>query len=377
MPLDPGSAELDSVTTPALVIDGSGMQSNIRRMAERARRAGASLRPHAKTHKSPDIARLQCEAGAVGIACATLLEAEDLTDAGLDNILITSPVVGGGKLSRLVRLHRRAPLVAVVDHARPLDELLRQLGPNDPPMRLLVDIDVGQRRTGVTSIVEGVELAKRIAAEPRLQFAGVQGYAGHVQHIVDPEQRRKAADHSASIIRSVVDRLHPEGLTPAIISGSGTGSCAFDLDAGPYTEVQVGSYVFMDSDYGLVREPGGERLPYENTLFVLATVVSANHASQVTVDAGTKALAVNGPPPDRILGLPDGATYKFGGDEHGIITLPKGVRQPSIGSRILICATHCDPTVNLHANYHVMAEDGRLEVWPIVGRYNSVTSASC
>ena len=106
--LDPGSTEFDSVTTPALVIDGSGLQSNIRRMAETARRAGASLRPHAKTHKSPDIARLQCEAGAVGIACATLLEAEDLTDAGLDNILITSPVVGGGKLSRLVRLHRRA-----------------------------------------------------------------------------------------------------------------------------------------------------------------------------------------------------------------------------------------------------------------------------
>jgi D-serine deaminase-like pyridoxal phosphate-dependent protein len=155
-----------------------------------------------------------------------------------------------------------------------------------------------------------------------------------------------------------------------IVSGSGTGTHAYDM-AGPFTELQVGSYVFMDADYGRVRQDDGTALPFSPALFVLATVVSANRDGQVTVDAGTKALAVNGPPPARFIGLPAGASYTFAGDEHGTIRLPAGAARPAVGARILIEATHCDPTVNLHGAYHAVHRDGAVTTMAIVGRYGA------
>jgi D-serine deaminase-like pyridoxal phosphate-dependent protein len=367
--LRPHAAVFSDLATPALVIDATAVEANISRMAASAHSAGIALRPHAKTHKSPDVAKLQRDAGAIGIACATIFEAEDLARANLDNLLITSPIVGTDKVARLIRLHRRTPVMVVVDHPVQMDSLLAALSANDRPIEVLVDMDIGQARTGVTSVEEGLNLAKRIAGEPRLRFVGLQGFAGHVQHIVDPEERCRAADLSGQFVRALTERLRAEGLPPEIVSGSGTGASAFDLHGGPYTELQVGSYVFMDSDYGRLRELGGERLPYQNALFVLATVVSANRAAQVTVDAGTKALAVNGPPPDRLLGVPEGATYTFAGDEHGIIHLPAGKMQPAMGARVLIGATHCDPTVNLYTCYHVVNAGRPIERWPIIGHY--------
>jgi D-serine deaminase-like pyridoxal phosphate-dependent protein len=142
--------------------------------------------------------------------------------------------------------------------------------------------------------------------------------------------------------------------------------------AGPYTELQVGSYVFMDADYGRVRQDDGTPLPFAPALFVLATVVSANRDGQVTVDAGTKALAVNGPPPARFIGAPAGTTYTFAGDEHGTIKLPAGAPRPTVGARVLIEATHCDPTVNLHSEYHVVRRDGTVTTMAIVGRYGAM-----
>jgi D-serine deaminase-like pyridoxal phosphate-dependent protein len=169
--------------------------------------------------------------------------------------------------------------------------------------------------------------------------------------------------------------LHAEDITCPVISGSGTGAHAYDMD-GPYSELQVGSYVFMDADYGRVRQDDGSPLPFEPALYVLATVVSANREDQVTVDAGTKALAVNGPAPARFIGLPAGASYSFSGDEHGAIALPPGSPRPAVGARVLIGATHCDPTVNLHAAYHAVDADGAVTVIPIIGRYGGMGAAA-
>ncbi len=374
--LDPNSPELSDIETPALVVDGTGLAANIERMAAAARRAGVALRPHAKTHKSPDIARRQLRSGAVGIACATIREAEDMIAAGIPDMLITSPVVGADKVQRLVELHRRSAVMLTVDHPSQADDISAALGSDDMPLALLVDVDIGQARTGVTSAAECLALARHIQAAPRLRFVGLQGYAGHVQHIIAAQERQQAVHEAGAILRACADRLKADGLAPAVISGSGTGASAFDLDAGCYTELQVGSYVFMDADYGRLRERDGAPMPYENALFVLATVISINRAGQATVDAGTKALAVNGPPPDLIIGVPDGSSYTFAGDEHGTITLPPSASAPTLGSRVLIDATHCDPTVNLHDGYHVATGDGTLAHWPIVGRYRSTVPKS-
>jgi D-serine deaminase-like pyridoxal phosphate-dependent protein len=377
MPLRPDLASLMDVPTPALVIDGATLDANIARMAAIAEAHGVSLRPHAKTHKCAVIARRQLQAGAVGVACATLWEAEALAQAGVTGILVTSPVVGADKAARLARLHRdhrAAAVTVVVDHPVQLEGLAAALGPDDPLLSVLVDVDVGQGRTGVTTLQDGHALARLAARNSRFAFRGLQGYAGHVQHIFEPAARRAAAGEAVETLRTLVGVLAADGLPCAVVSGSGTGTHAYDM-AGPYTELQAGSYVFMDADYGRVRQDEGAPLPFAAALFVLATVVSANRDGQVTVDVGTKALAVNGPPPPLLIGAPDGSSYAFAGDEHGTVTLPAGAPRPALGSRILIGATHCDPTVNLHGEYHVVA-GGSVTTWPIIGRYGAFSAAS-
>jgi D-serine deaminase-like pyridoxal phosphate-dependent protein len=363
---------LAGISTPALVIDQVALSGNIARMAETARRRGIALRPHAKTHKSAYVANQQIAAGAAGIACATILEAEALAAAGVSGLLVTSPIVGADKVARLARLNGMRPLTAVVDHPSQVEALAATMPSGDRPLELLVDVDVGQGRTGVANGQDAVALARAIATHPRLAFRGLQGYAGHIQHIIDASQRRAAATRSAEQLRTVAAGLATVGLACPVISGSGTGAHADDAD-GPYTEWQVGSYVFMDADYGAIRLADGQRLPFAQALFVLATVVSINQPGQITVDAGTKALATNGPAPDCFRGLPDGARYTFGGDEHGIIKLPAGAAPLPLGARVLIGATHCDPTVNLHACYRVVDADGVVTVTPVLGRYGAAT----
>ena len=368
--LRPDLPALAGIATPALVIDHAAMEGNIARMAAIAAENNIALRPHAKTHKCVEIARMQLDAGAAGIACATILEAEALAQAGITGLLITSPVVGRDKAARLARLNRHSPVAALVDHPAQLDALCAALAPGDPPLGILVDVDIGHGRTGVATLQDGHALARMAAGDPRIAFCGLQGYAGHVQHILDPAARRAATHAAVETLRTLRALLEAEGVRCPIVSGSGTGAYAYDM-TGPYTELQVGSYVFMDADYGRVRQDDGTPLPFAPALFVLATVVSANRDRQVTVDAGTKALAVNGPPPARFIGLPAVATYAFAGDEHGTIKLPDDAPRPVVGARILIEATHCDPTVNLHGEFHAVHRDGAVTTMAIVGRHGA------
>jgi D-serine deaminase-like pyridoxal phosphate-dependent protein len=371
--LRPDLPALERIDTPAVIVDAAALRSNIERMAATAAAHKVALRPHAKTHKSPAIARRQLAAGAVGIACATLLEAEAMAREGITGLLVTSPVVGRDRAARLAALNRVSPLTVVVDHRDQLD-LKAAVIAGDPTLGVLIDVDVGQGRTGVTTLQDGHALARAAAVDPRFAFRGLQGYAGHVQHIFDPMVRRAAVRAAAAPLRALASALATEGIACPVISGSGTGTHAFDM-AGPFTELQVGSYVFMDADYARVRQEDGTPLPFAPALYVLATVVSANREDQVTVDAGTKALAVNGPPPSYFIGLPAGARYAFSGDEHGAITLPPGSPRPALGARVLIGATHCDPTVNLHAGYFAVDPIGIVTTMPIVGRYGAMRTA--
>jgi D-serine deaminase-like pyridoxal phosphate-dependent protein len=170
-------------------------------------------------------------------------------------------------------------------------------------------------------------------------------------------------------VRAVADALAEAGRPAGLITGSGTGTYRQDA-LGPYNELQAGSYVFMDADYARIVDESGAGPSFLPSLFVLATVVSTNRPGQITVDAGTKALATNGPPPCHIIGAGDGVSYRFAGDEHGIVDIPPGQPAPPLGARLLIGATHCDPTVNLHASFCVV-KDGAAIRWPICGRYGS------
>ena len=359
---------LRDVSTPALVIDEEVLDRNIAAMAERARRARRSLRPHAKTHKSAVIARKQIEAGAIGICCATLPELKAMADANIGGLLLTAATQDPAKIEPLIGIAKKMPITIAVDHVSQIEALAAKLPADFPSLNVIVDIDVGQKRTGVCNVTDTVAIASLVAKDKRLKFSGLQGYAGHVQHIVDYEQRSREAARVSTQLGEHISSLRQAGFEAEIVSGSGTGTHDFDLDHHPFTEIQAGSYVFMDADYARIQSPGGKGLPFECSLFMLTTVTSANVPGQVTVDAGTKSLAVNGPPPHLIIGAPDGTAFQFAGDEHGILSFPQGSKAPALGERILMSVTHCDPTINLFSTVHAVSKSGDVAKWPVVGR---------
>lgn len=366
--IDPSDPRLADIPTPALVLYEETLAANLADMAHFAAQRGTPLRPHAKSHKCAEIAKRQLALGALGVCCATLGEAQDLGAAGVTGLLVTSPVAGDQKCRWLAALNDRYDIAAVVDDPGAVSRLAGLA--TGRPLRLLVDVDVGQERTGVADITSLVALAAQIATAPSLRFAGIQGYAGHVQHIPDGAERRQAARSVAARLAESVAELRHCGLDPAIVTGAGTGSSEFDLGGGVFSEAQVGSYALMDAEYRTIHRADGTDLPFRQSCYVLATVVS-RRPGQVTVDAGTKALAVNGPMPDRIIGVRGPMRFKYGGDEHGIILSSDETALPSVGSRVLIAPTHCDPTVNLHPAYHAIGADGSIGLWPILGRYRA------
>jgi len=356
------------LNTPALVVDADALDRNVAKMAAFAKANGLSLRPHAKTHKSAAIARRQIEAGALGVCCAKLGEAEALTAAGIDGILITSPVVGAPAVARLAALAGKAAgLMASVDHP----EAVAALAASGAALTLLVDIDPGIHRTGVASPEAALALAQQIDAAPNLTFAGVQFYAGSQQHIEDFAARREAIVERTDYLKGIIALLTENGLKPQIISGGGTGTHFIDAELGVFTELQVGSYVFMDKQYADCDLVGDGAQAFETSLLVDARVISANHPMLVTVDAGFKAFATEAGPPPVVSGAPDGSQYRFMGDEHGALIPPKGVAPPALGEVVTFAAPHCDPTVNLYDAYHAVRGDTLVDIWAIEGRGRS------
>lgn len=356
------------LATPALVLDLDRFEANLAHMAAFARQYAIALRPHTKSHKSVEIARRQISAGAVGICCATLGEAGTMAAAGIENILLTSPIAGPVKVARLAALHGVADgLMAVCDDGAVAGALDQAVAAEDTPLRLLVDVDIGHRRTGVRSAEAAVALAQQIAGAAHLEFAGVQAYGGHLQHLADPAKRSAAAREAAGQLGAVIDALDSAGLAPPIVTGAGTGTFEIDTEIGCYSELQVGSYVFMDVQYADAALWSQAGPPFAAALFVQTTVVSANMPGQVTTDAGLKAFATDGPPPLIARGAPAGATYRFTGDEFGCITLPAGADLP-LGAVVECVVPHCDPTVNLYDCYHCVRGDDLVAIWPVDAR---------
>lgn len=355
------------LNTPALIVDIDALERNIATMARRAAQAGVALRPHAKTHKSVQIARRQIAAGAVGVCCAKLGEAEALADGGIEAILITSPVVGAAGVERLTALAARSPgLMASVDHP----DAVEALADAGTALSLIVDIDPGIHRTGVADADAALALASRIAAAPGLTFAGVQFYCGAQQHIEAFADRRAAIVERTAYLTGIIGELTRAGLTPAIVTGGGTGTHVIDIELGVFTELQVGSYVFMDRQYADCDLTDGAP-GFETALMVDARVISANHAMLSTVDAGFKAFATEAGSPFVVAGAAAGAIFHFMGDEHGCVVPPRGEPAPRLGEVVTFGAPHCDPTVNLYEAYHVVRGDTLENIWPIEARGRS------
>ena len=363
------------LNTPVLIVELDALDRNIARMAAFAEAHGLKLRPHAKTHKSPDIARRQIAAGAIGLCCAKIGEAEVMADAGLAGLHITSPVVSPPAIARLAALNQRSEgLMCVVDdpaNVRALGAAVAAAG--DAPLMVIIDIDPGIRRTGVPTPDAAVAVLDAIRAEPSLSYKGVQCYCGLQQHIAGFGERKAAMADRATFVRSVIAALSEAGGAPEIVTGGGTGTHRIDVALDLFTELQVGSYIFMDSQYlacDLTGEDATAGSPFETSLMIDARVVSATGPAMVTLDAGFKAFATDADPPQILHGAPEEAKFFFMGDEHGAVFSMTGTL-PGLSDMVTLAAPHCDPTVNLYDTYHVVQGDTLRALWPIVARGRS------
>jgi D-serine deaminase-like pyridoxal phosphate-dependent protein len=356
MYLPPLGTRLEELDTPALVVDAAVLEQNIARMAEWSRQTGCAVRPHAKAHKTPLIARKQLEAGAIGICCAKLGEAEAMVAGGVPSVLITSELTGAAKLSRLIALARHAEVLVVVDDAANASELSRAATAAGLQLGVLVEVNVGQDRCGVAPGDPAADLAATVADLPGLRFAGLQGYEGNLQHVRTVEERRCLAS-MAQLLKSR-RAVEARGLTVDICTTGGTGTHEIAGVQPGVTEVQPGSYIWMDADNLQV-----QGVPYAGGLTVLTTVISRQRSDAAIVDAGQKAISQDGQGGPQVKRA--GLSYAPMGDEHGKLT---GDALPSLGDVVQLVPSHCDTTVNLHDHLHVV-RDGRLEaIWRIEGR---------
>jgi 3-hydroxy-D-aspartate aldolase len=372
-----------ALPTPCLVVDAAALRRNLTAMQRACANGGVRLRAHGKMHKCPDLARLQIAHGAVGLCAQTISEAEAFAAAGIGDILISAPIALQDA-PRAAALAGRTKLSLVADDPALIDALAA----TGAVLSVLVDLDVGQRRTGAEP-AEAFALASAIASAPGLRYGGVQAYHGAIQHL-GPDARAAGARMTADLLRPVVAALTDAGLTPPVVTGGGTGSYAADIEAGVFTELQCGSYALMDAEYAACQAP------FEPALFLAATVVSARRKTHATIDAGLKALSVEVAP--RIFaGAPTGSHFRFMGDEHGAVLHPMYLARlagagdaqaqarevgaiqadpdcpypddlPKVGARVWLQPGHVDPTINLHSHL-IVAENGAiLQRWPVTAR---------
>ena len=347
-----------AIDTPALVVDLDAMQRNLSRMAEFAKKHEMRWRPHAKMHKCSAIARLQVQAGAVGVCVQKTAEAEAMAAGGVTDIYITNEVVSPQKLARVAQLAHRLQseggqlAIAVDSHvgvsrlATAMNDARREAG-TSAVIDVFVEIDVGQGRCGVPPGRAAVSLVHEIRKHPALRFAGLQAYHGRAQHLRGQQERRDVIAQAARDVTLTRKLIEDEGVKVGLVTGAGTGSMVCEAASGVWGELQAGSFLFMDADYSRnERDPAQPN--FEHALFVKTQVMSAGQEHAVC-DAGHKSHAIDSGLP-LVHSLDDGheLDYANGGDEHGILRPAPGKRVPEIGRMLWLIPGHCDPTVNLH-----------------------------
>ena len=354
----------DAIDTPALVIDLDAMDRNIQRMVDFSAKHQIQWRPHAKMHKSAELARLLISAGATGCCVQKTSEAEALAAGGVNDIYISNEVIAPAKLARVAALAqtlatRGGWLTLAVDSALGIERLDQALEHSNARVRVLVEIDVGQGRCGVAPGEAAVALVRDIKGRPRLQFGGLHAYHGGAQHLRSAHERRQAITSAVQAVNRTCEALQHAGFQIPLITGAGTGTLVLEAASGVYGELQAGSFLFMDADYALnERDPAQPQ--FEHALFVKTQVISARH-SHAVCDAGHKSHAVDSGMPR--VHTPPGVeplVFSNGGDEHGLLTTVRpAAALPAVGQTLWLIPGHCDPTVNLHD--HLIGVRGGLE----------------
>jgi len=353
---------LAAIDTPALCVDVDPFERNLTRMADATK--GVRLRPHAKSHKCATIAKAQIARGAVGICCQKTDEAAAFIEAGIRDVLVTNEIVGRSKVVRLAALAHKATIGVLVDSATGVAILSDTALHAGVTLDVYIEVDVGAKRCGVAPGPAALELAGAIVRSPNLRLRGLQAYQGAAQHLREPAARAAAIVAAAADARRTRELLVSAGIACDIVTGAGTGTWQHERDSGVYDELQPGSYVFMDADYGRNVAAAAE-LRFEQSLFVLASVMSTPAADRAIVDAGLKAFAFDSGPP--LVHGRAGAEYVKASDEHGVLRIA-GTAPATTGERVWLIPGHCDPTVNLY-DWIVAVRGGIVEgVWPVEAR---------
>ena len=358
--------------TPALLVDLALFEANLKIMADHCKQAGCGIRPHAKTHKCPEVARRHIAAGAHGLCVATVPEAEAMVAAGIPGVHLTSPIMDRHKIARMIELARKGRgVMLAVGHAREAELLSEAAAARGVNIDVLLDIDVGDRRTGILPGQPALELARLLGKSRRLRLRGVQAYSGSSTHVHGFAEREKSSREALAKAVETRKLLAKEGFETAIFSGGSTGT--YNIDSGTLTELQVGSYVFMDANYRAIGGKNGNAVytDFHPSLTVLTTVVNATHPDQVSIDAGIKGFATD------VVEKPEaksweGISYRRSGDEFGALTAAPGAKLPKIGERLEFIVSHCDPTVNLYEKIYATRGDRIEEIWPIAARRDIV-----
>ncbi len=365
-PAEPGAPEAE-IDTPALVLDLDAFEANLDHMAALLAPTGTKLRAHAKTHKSPVIAHLQMARGAVGQCVQKVAEAEILAWGGVPDILVSNEVVGARKLARLASLARITRIAVCADDPAQIVAIEAAAAAAGVRLSVLVEIDTGAGRCGVAPGPDAVALAQQIAASRHLRFGGLQAYHGSAQHKRTPAERGSLIAGAAEGARRTVEQLRQQGLECPIVGGGGTGTFLFEATSGVYTEIQAGSYAFMDADYARNLDEAGQPVAtFRHALFVLATVMSAPQPGVAVLDAGHKAVAVDSGLPT-VWQRPD-LRYAGASDEHGKLDVGSETTVPKLGEKLRLVPGHCDPTVDRY-DWYVGVRGGRVEcLWPVAAR---------
>lgn len=353
---------ISSLDTPSMIVDLDLMESNIRKLMSQLLPTGINIRPHLKTTKSALLARKLNDAGAKGGCVAKLSEAEVICSLGFTDLLITCEIIGEQKVKRLVELFRKYPSIrTVVDSeygASQINEALEKSG-IEGPILTLIDLDVGLHRTGVAPGEPALALARHVSGLKHLNLIGVQGYEGHLQHIHSFSERKSSCVESMATLTSTAEAFRKEGHNISVVTTGGTGTAEFCVTVPGVTEVQPGSFLFMDTDY---RNAIGTH--YSNSLSILSTVISKQGPKCITIDAGLKSLTTDsGFAECKTLGY----TYGVLGDEHGSLSWTEG-KDLEIGDRVEMIPSHIDPTINLHDFYYAHRNGNIEEIWAVDSR---------
>jgi 3-hydroxy-D-aspartate aldolase len=338
------------ILTPALLLDLDAFEANLTRMVDHVRRSGKALRPHAKAHKCVEIAKRQLAAGARGVCVATLAEAELMSKAGITGLLLTSPVADPAKIARIAA----TGAMVVVDHIQQV-EWYQNAGRK---VDVLVDLDVGDHRTGASSLAQALEIAETVDRASNLKLRGLQAYSVVGSHATPDQERTRVSQQVFAHAAETRDAMARKGLSTEILSGGSTGTWQIDTTLPELTELQAGSFVLMDLAY---RRAG---LDFRQGITVLATVVSANHENFVSVDAGTKSFSTDrgyGPEAAHLAG----SGYRWGGDEFGYVDVDDPAKRPRLGDKLEFVPPHCDPTVNLYTTLYACRGDQVEAIWPL------------